>query len=158
MKNPRLIIFALLLACGTACQQKEILPEEPPVPEPEKKVVITASFAQANTRISYTEDPETHSLHQEWEIGDILFGFDDSSNPLTLEVTAVNGETGVATLGVAAGTLKLVGTDEERIYDCFRQLLEDPDAYAAMAEASNPYGDGYASRRIADILERELEE
>ena len=60
--------------------------------------------------------------------------------------------------GVAAGTLKLVGTDEERIYDCFRQLLEDPDAYAAMAEASNPYGDGYASRRIADILERELEE
>ena len=60
--------------------------------------------------------------------------------------------------GVAAGTLKLVGTDEERIYSCFRQLLENDDAYAAMANASNPYGDGYASRRIADILERELEE
>ncbi|MDD6023374.1 MAG: UDP-N-acetylglucosamine 2-epimerase (non-hydrolyzing) [Oscillospiraceae bacterium] len=59
--------------------------------------------------------------------------------------------------GVAAGTLKLVGTDEETIYRNFRLLLEDETAYAAMAEAANPYGDGYASRRIADILERELE-
>ena len=105
MKNHRLIIFALLLACGTACQQKEILPEETSVPDSEKKVVITASFAQADTRISYTEDPETHSLHQEWEIGDILFGFDDSSTPLTLEVIAVDGKTGVATLNVAKGSL-----------------------------------------------------
>lgn len=60
--------------------------------------------------------------------------------------------------GLAAGTLKLVGTDEEVIYRNFRLLLEDPQAYAAMSNASNPYGDGYASRRIADILERELEE
>ena len=55
--------------------------------------------------------------------------------------------------GIAAGTLKLVGTDEEVIYRNFKLLLEDPAAYAAMAEASNPYGDGKASRRIADILE-----
>ena len=60
--------------------------------------------------------------------------------------------------GVEAGTLKLVGTDEEVICRSFRQLLEDASAYAAMANASNPYGDGYASRRIADILEQELEE
>ena len=60
--------------------------------------------------------------------------------------------------GVAAGTLKLVGTDEETIYRSFRLLLEDEAAYAAMSEASNPYGDGFASRRIADILERELED
>ncbi|MBQ1754083.1 MAG: hypothetical protein II002_04020 [Bacteroidales bacterium] len=105
MKNPRLTILALLLVCGTACQQKEILPEETPVPEPEKKVVITASFAQADTRISYTEDPETHKLHQDWEVGDMLFGFDDNSQALTLEVTAVDGETGVATLDVADGSL-----------------------------------------------------
>ena len=59
--------------------------------------------------------------------------------------------------GVAAGTLKLVGTDEEVIYRSFRELLEDDSAYRAMANASNPYGDGYASRRIADILEQELE-
>ena len=59
--------------------------------------------------------------------------------------------------GIAAGTLKLVGTDEEVIYSNFCRLLEDERAYAAMAEASNPYGDGHASERIADILVRELE-
>lgn len=55
--------------------------------------------------------------------------------------------------GIAAGTLRLVGTDEEVIYDNFRRLLEEKDAYNAMAHAANPYGDGLASRRIADILE-----
>lgn len=54
--------------------------------------------------------------------------------------------------GIAAGTLKLVGTDEETIYTQFKLLLEDKDAYDAMAHASNPYGDGFACRRIADIL------
>lgn len=55
--------------------------------------------------------------------------------------------------GIAAGTLKLVGTDEEVIYQNFKQLLVDGEAYNAMAHASNPYGDGFASKRIADILE-----
>ena len=55
--------------------------------------------------------------------------------------------------GIAAGTLKLVGTDEEVIYENFRLLLEDKDAYEKMSKASNPYGDGQACRRIADILE-----
>ena len=54
--------------------------------------------------------------------------------------------------GIAAGTLKLVGTDEEVIYQNFKLLLEDADAYAAMSNASNPYGDGFACKRIADIL------
>lgn len=56
--------------------------------------------------------------------------------------------------GIAAGTLKLVGTDEEVIFDNFRRLLDDPAAYEAMSKASNPYGDGHACERIADILER----
>ncbi len=56
--------------------------------------------------------------------------------------------------GIAAGTLKLVGTDEETIYTEFTRLLTDLQAYEAMSEASNPYGDGLASKRIADILER----
>ena len=55
--------------------------------------------------------------------------------------------------GIAAGTLKLVGTDEGVIYENFKILLEDLAAYDAMAKASNPYGDGFACRRIADILE-----
>ena len=54
--------------------------------------------------------------------------------------------------GIAAGTLRLVGTEEEAIYRNFRELLEDKSAYNAMAHASNPYGDGFACRRIADIL------
>lgn len=55
--------------------------------------------------------------------------------------------------GIAAGTLKLVGTDEQVIYDNFKLLLENKEAYDAMAKASNPYGDGLACKRIADILE-----
>lgn len=57
--------------------------------------------------------------------------------------------------GIAAGTLKLVGTDEEIIYKTFKKLLEDKDEYQKMSQASNPYGDGFASKRIADILERD---
>lgn len=57
--------------------------------------------------------------------------------------------------GVTAGTLKLVGTEEQTIYEAFSQLLTDPVAYAAMAHASNPYGDGRASIRIADVLTQE---
>ena len=56
--------------------------------------------------------------------------------------------------GLAAGTLKLVGTDEQTIYENFTLLLHDEAAYAAMSNASNPYGDGFACRRIADILEQ----
>ena len=57
--------------------------------------------------------------------------------------------------GIAAGTLKLVGTDEEVIYRSFKQLLEDEAEYAKMSNASNPYGDGHACERIADILTEE---
>ena len=56
--------------------------------------------------------------------------------------------------GVAAGTLRLVGTEEQVIYEEFSRLLDDPEEYRTMSHASNPYGDGYASKRIADILSR----
>lgn len=55
--------------------------------------------------------------------------------------------------GIAAGTLKLVGTNENTIYAEFKHLLEDPCAYEAMSKASNPYGDGFACKKIADIFE-----
>ena len=55
--------------------------------------------------------------------------------------------------GIAAGTLRLVGTDEENIYNNFKLLLENEEEYRKMSQASNPYGDGKASKRIADILE-----
>ena len=55
--------------------------------------------------------------------------------------------------GIAAGTLKLVGTSENVIYENCKMLLENRDAYEKMSKASNPYGDGFACKRIADILE-----
>ncbi len=55
--------------------------------------------------------------------------------------------------GITAGTLKLVGTEENSIYRNFRLLLEDKCTYNKMSRASNPYGDGQASKRIADILD-----
>ncbi|MCI8483231.1 MAG: UDP-N-acetylglucosamine 2-epimerase (non-hydrolyzing) [Lachnospiraceae bacterium] len=57
--------------------------------------------------------------------------------------------------GVEAGTLKLVGTEEETIYQNFKDLLEKEEIYTSMSKANNPYGDGHACERIADILEQE---
>lgn len=55
--------------------------------------------------------------------------------------------------GIAAGTSKLVGTNEETIYKEFTELLDNKESYDKMAHAANPYGDGHASERIADVLE-----
>lgn len=54
--------------------------------------------------------------------------------------------------GIAAGTLKLVGTEEENIYTNFKLLLKDEAEYNKMSKASNPYGDGKACERIVDIV------
>ena len=58
--------------------------------------------------------------------------------------------------GIAAGTLKLIGTKEETIYNEFSRLLSDKAEYETMSKASNPYGDGHACERIADILVKAL--
>ena len=57
--------------------------------------------------------------------------------------------------GIKAGTLKLVGTDEDVIYNEFKNLLTDKKEYEKMSKASNPYGDGFACKRIADVLEED---
>lgn len=58
--------------------------------------------------------------------------------------------------GIAAGTLKLVGTEEETIYKEFSRLLSDKEEYETMSKASNPYGDGHACERIANILKDKI--
>ena len=58
--------------------------------------------------------------------------------------------------GIKAGTLKLVGTSEDMIYNEFTKLLDNRNAYEAMSMASNPYGDGHACERIADILQMHI--
>ncbi len=60
--------------------------------------------------------------------------------------------------GIKAGTLKLVGTEEENIYKNFKLLLDDEKEYAKMSKAQNPYGDGTACKQIADILEKNIGE
>lgn len=54
--------------------------------------------------------------------------------------------------GVEAGTLKIIGTDEEQVYQKVKKLLLDDDVYKKMATAENPYGDGHASKRIAEAI------
>ena len=58
--------------------------------------------------------------------------------------------------GIDAGTLKLTGTNKETIYNEFKRLLTDKEEYMRMSKASNPYGDGFASKRIADVLEQSI--
>ena len=59
--------------------------------------------------------------------------------------------------GIRAGTLKLAGTNEEEVYRLTRQLLTDSQMYEQMSKASNPYGDGHASRRIAEAITKKFE-
>ncbi|MDN4634713.1 UDP-N-acetylglucosamine 2-epimerase, partial [Sphingomonas sp. PsM26] len=54
--------------------------------------------------------------------------------------------------GIEAGTLKLAGVEEETIYSLAKELLTNEEEYARMSKASNPYGDGLASKRIADAI------
>lgn len=56
--------------------------------------------------------------------------------------------------GIEAGTVKLVGTNEETIYSEFSKLIDDKNVYEKMSKANNPYGDGEASKRIADVIEK----
>ena len=65
---------------------------------------------------------------------------------------SVQRDTSESPGGIKAGTLKLTGTDEEVIYNETKKLLSDKEAYNAMSHASNPYGDGHASERIADAI------
>ena len=56
--------------------------------------------------------------------------------------------------GIKAGTLRLVGTEENNLYENIKDLLENKESYEKMSKASNPYGDGNACKRIADIIEK----
>ena len=60
--------------------------------------------------------------------------------------------------GIEAGTLKLVGTDTEKIYEATKKLLTDKEEYNKMAKAANPYGDGHASKYIVDAIIRRYHE
>jgi len=60
--------------------------------------------------------------------------------------------------GVEAGTLKLVGTNEQNIYNAVKELLTNDDEYLKMSKASNPYGDGFTSDRIVTAILKKYNE
>ena len=78
-------------------------------------------------------------------------GIQEEAPHFGIPVLVVREETERAE-GIVAGTAKLVGTEEEAVYENIRLLLDDKGAYDAMAKALNPYGDGKAAERIVDII------
>ena len=81
-----------------------------------------------------------------------LKGLEEVMNKGKPDIVLVHGDTTERPEGISAGTLKLVGTDEETIYNETKKLLIDNTEYSKMSKASNPYGDGHASERIVDAI------
>lgn len=82
-------------------------------------------------------------------------GIQEEASALSKPVLVMRGTT-ERPEGISAGTLRLVGTEENSIYSNFKQLLLDSTEYLRMSQARNPYGDGHASEKIADIIENIL--
>lgn len=81
-------------------------------------------------------------------------GIQEEAPALNVPVLVLRNET-ERKEGIEAGTLKLLGTEHDEIYRGVCEVMDNPKVYKSMSEAVNPYGDGSASRKIADILERE---
>ena len=81
-----------------------------------------------------------------------LKGLEEVMNKEKTDIVLVHGDTTERPEGISAGTLKLVGTDEETIYNETKKLLTNNEEYSKMSKASNPYGDGHASERIVDAI------
>lgn len=113
-------------------------------------------FGKCNDRIKLIEPLDVLDFHNFMKASYLILtdsgGIQEEAPSLGKPVLVMR-DTTERPEGIEAGTLKLVGTDEEKIYHTFTQLLRDPAAYDRMAHASNPYGDGHACERIADIIE-----
>jgi UDP-N-acetylglucosamine 2-epimerase (non-hydrolysing) len=109
-----------------------------------------------NDRIQVIEPLAVFNFHNFLSVGYLVLsdsgGIKDETSSLDNQVLVMR-DTTERPEGIKAGKLKLVGTDEERIYSAFKNLLDDKNEYEKMSHASNPYGDGFASKRITDILE-----
>lgn len=109
-----------------------------------------------NDRIKIIEPLEVVDFHNFIAISHLILtdsgGIQEEAPGLGIPVLVMR-DTTERPEGIEAGTLKLVGTDEEVIYNTFKELLEDESVYESMSKASNPYGDGTASKQIVDILE-----
>ena len=116
---------------------------------------IANEILQGNDRVKLIEQLEVFDFHNFQNKSYIIMsdsgGIQEEAPSLGKPVLVLR-DTTERPEGIAAGTLKLVGTDEETIYKEAKKLLTDKNAYDKMSKASNPYGDGHASERIADAI------
>ncbi len=123
------------------------------------KVREAAKILEGNERIRLIEPLEVVEFHNLLSRSYLILtdsgGIQEEAPSLGKPVLVMR-DTTERPEGIKAGTLKLVGTNEESIYNAFSLLLTDDEEYQKMAHASNPYGDGHACERIANILEKEL--
>lgn len=120
-------------------------------------VSLANAFFKDNSRIHIVKPLEVIDFHNIMAASHIIVtdsgGIQEEAPALGIPVL-VTRTTTERQEGVEAGTLKLVGVEEESIYVEIKLLLDSPDDYTKMSEAVNPYGDGFASRRIADVIEQ----
>jgi UDP-N-acetylglucosamine 2-epimerase (non-hydrolysing) len=122
---------------------------------------IASEVLGSNSRIKIIEPLEVIDFHNIMSKSYIILtdsgGIQEEAPSLGIPVLVMR-DTTERPEGIEAGTLKLVGTSEETIYNNFNELLNDIDLYKKMSSASNPYGDGTACIKIADIIENEYKE
>ncbi len=121
-----------------------------------EKVFGKSSFGGMEERIHIIEPLDVIDFHNLMRKSYLILtdsgGIQEEAPSLSIPVLVMR-DTTERPEGIYAGTLCLTGTDEETIYNVFTRLLNDEDEYMKMAQASNPYGDGKACARIADVIE-----
>ena len=127
--------------------KERVLDVAPDSKEQKYMVVFDGSYKEnKNTATIYAE-----SLEKAYLIMSDSGGVQEEAPSLGKPVLVLR-DTTERPEGIEAGTLKLVGTDEDTIYEEAKKLLTDKHAYDMMSKASNPYGDGRASERIVDAI------
>ncbi len=126
---------------------------------PEIRNIADEVFGKSNKRIHIIEPLEVVDFHnflnKSYMIMTDSGGIQEEAPSLGKPVLVLRDKT-ERTEGVEAKTLKLVGTNEERIYNSVSSLLRKKEIYIQMSKASNPYGDGYASKYIVDIITKKF--
>lgn len=126
---------------------------------PEIRNIADEVFGKSNKRIHIIEPLEVVDFHnflnKSYMIMTDSGGIQEEAPSLGKPVLVLRDKT-ERTEGVEAKTLKLVGTNEERIYNSVSSLLIKKERYIQMSKASNPYGDGYASKYIVDIITKKF--
>ena len=121
---------------------------------------VAAEVLQANDRVRLIEPLDVVDFHNFMHAAYIILtdsgGIQEEAPSLGKPVLVLR-DTTERPEGIRAGTLKLAGTNEEEVYRLTRQLLTDIQMYEQMSKASNPYGDGHASRRIAEAITKKFE-